>query len=511
VNILFLYPHPAEDRLVLYRRAARTLRDRFGHHVVFVYVGDHIQFDDGLPTEHFDSWVRKNRDVIARTSVRELEARFPASNLWRGIVTQRTLADYSYLGGSSSRARFSLDELEDYLKAVVMFYEDVIRRNGIQLAIAQAPDVIHAQMLYELALSLPFRAINQFYDPYWKRDGRYCIDQVTFSSSWLTKRYRALVQDYDRAVKPREAELRQIVQECIATDPRRVIGTQGWPTGIWGTIRSAIQGLRESRRHFSVYPLGIFEAYYKYSVWAKSKAWLTRLKNLVTRRLFVRWSTELPGRPFVFFGLHYQPEAVTLASAPVWSDMLAMVRMLSVSLPAGFQLVVKDHPIIGGLRSAAFYRAVTDLPNVVLLPESFPTTPLIEKADLVCTLNGTVGLQALLRGKLLLLFGRIYYDCIDGILRPPANLIDLPILLKDVLINRKVPDEQTRLRGLLAFTAAYREVIVSNEKMEYGETPEERGEGLAELIDHWIRVDLAETTEPTTAPRDPRSATKLAG
>lgn len=493
MRILFLYPHPAEDRLDQYRRAAVTLRDVFRHDVVFVHIGRPIAFDDDLPTEHFDAWVESNRARISQTSMIELERRFPLSNLWRAIVAQRTLADYSYVGGTFAMTKFPLEDIEYFLKAVVLFYEDVIRRYQIDVAVAHAPDVIHSQVLYELARSMPFRAINQYYDPYWKRDGRYCVDQVTFASSWLTKMHRQFMDDYDRSVLPREAELEQIVEQCIAADPRRVIATQGAPTNVFGAVRTALAALATNYSNFTVLPVDIIKSYYQHPLWGKTKAWLKRSRNLVERRVRVRWTSKLPARPYVLLALHYQPEAATLACAPVWSDMLAIVRMVSASLPSGFQLVVKDHPIIGGHRSAAFYRAATDLPNVLVVTEKLPTTPLIEGCKMLVTVGGTIGLQALLLRKPVLLFGHIYYDCVDGILRPPADLNDLPMLLKDVLVNGKVSDERLNRRSLLAFMAAYRAVIVSNPKMENPKSPAEQGEGLAELIDHWIRVDLAET------------------
>lgn len=502
MNILFLFPHPAVDRSAQYRAAARHLRDRWHHHVVFVYTGDRRHYDDDLSTEHFESWVEASTDLIERTTLHDLEREFPKSNLWRCLVAQRTLADYSYIGRSFPRARFTLEEIERYLKAVVLFYRHVIATHGIQLAVAHAPDQIHSHVLYELALSLPMRAINQYYDPYWKNDGRYCVDGVAYTSSWLKAQYDHLIAHYDTLVRPREAELEGEIARCLDTDPRQLLAAQRWPTSLRSAVRTSIAAIKEHPGHFTFRRMGIVEAYSRYPVWRHARAWLVRAWHLIDRRLFVRWSTGPSSRPFVFFGLHYQPESSTLARAPVWSDMLAIIRMLSASLPSGFQLIVKDHPIIGGLRSGAFYRAVTDLPNVALLPESYPTTPLIEGSAMVVSLTGTLGLQALMRDRPVLLLGSVYYDCLEGIIRPPANLNDLPLLLKDVLINGHEPDPERRHRSLLAFMGAYRAVIVTNQKMERGESPDVRGEGLAELIQHWITVDLAATaagnaSEPT--------------
>jgi hypothetical protein len=490
MNILFLYPHPAEDRLEWYRSAALALRDRFGHKVVFVYVGDKRHFSDSLPTEHFDSWVGTSRQDIEAARLIELERSFPASNLWRCMVSQRTLCDYSYLGGSFAWYQYPLSDIEFYLKAVVMFYANLVRKYEIEIAMAHAPDEIHSHALYELARSLPFVAINQYYDEYWNQGYRYVIDEVSFSSSVLRRRYRENLERYHERIFPIEREIEQDLLRCQTEDPRKIYTAAKWSTSVSGGIRTAAKAFFDDRRRFRWMKPTIMESYYKHHAPKKFKALIKRLSNLAVRRLFLQLDHALPDCPYVFFAPHYQPEATTLASSPVWSDMLAVIRILSVSLPAGFKLVVKDHPAIGGLRSPAFYRSILELPNAVLLSERFPTEPLIVNSAMVCTLSGTVGLQALMHGRQLLLFGHVYYDCIDGILRPPPDLNDLPMLMKDVLVNGKRPGPGQSRAALMSFMEAYRFVMTKNEKMEASSSPQARGDGLAELIHHWATVDL---------------------
>ncbi|MGH9668565.1 MAG: hypothetical protein ACRD3A_00440 [Terriglobales bacterium] len=65
-----------------------------------------------------------------------MERELLASNLWRGIVAQRSFADYSYVGPSYPVPSYRLDELELYLKAAVLFYRELIEKAGIELAVA---------------------------------------------------------------------------------------------------------------------------------------------------------------------------------------------------------------------------------------------------------------------------------------------------------------------------------------------------------------------------------------
>ncbi len=485
MNILFLYPHPAEKRLEIYREAALTLRDRFGHRVVFVHIGVKQRFDDNLTTEHFDGWVDSNRKFIETSSLLQLEKEFPRSNLWRSIIAQRTVTDYSYIGDSSPLQHRSLEEIEFWLKAVVLFYRHVLEKHSINLAVAHAPDCIHSLALYELARSRSFRAINQYYDPYWQQ-GRYVTDEVSYSSTVLNQCYRENLKDYERRVLPKEPELEQLLARCQAVDPRSVLVRQAWPTTLFTMFIASWKGVTSGWSRFRIGPVNILEGYYHPPLWPSVKAWATRTCNLLARRTLIHFSEQLPSRPFVLFAPHYQPEAATLAGAPVWSDMLGLGRLLSTSLPAGYQLVVKDHPLIGGYRAPYFYRQLSRLPNVIILPENYSSLELIRRCDLVATVGGTIGLQALIFGKPTLLFGPIYYGQVTGVLRPPADLNDLPDLLKDVLINHNFPQARERKRSLLAFLAAYKTLLVVNPKFEEGKTPKERGEGLAELINGWI-------------------------
>ena len=489
MKILFLYPHPAEDRCAMYRSASRVLEGRFGHQVVFVYIGEAHNYGDDIATEHFDSWVAENRDLIECTSVLDLERQFPQSNLWRSVVAQRTLADYSYIGDSFPVQHRSLEEIEYFLKSVVLFYRYVLDKYEIEVAMAHAPDVIHAHVLFELSLSRPFFTINQYYDPYWQK-GRYPVDDVSFSSSPLKMRYEKNMREYGSRVLLYERELEALLARCRLADPSRIVAGQGWPTSLLSTFLTSWKGLKTGWSSFVLRRGDPLEAYYLRPLRPALKAWLVRSRNLIARRMFFRFAHTPPRRPFVLFAPHYQPEAATLAAAPVWSDMLGLVRILSASLPAGYQLVVKDHPAIGGYRPTSFYREAARLPNVVLLPENYSSIELLQQCKMAATVTGTVGLQALLFGKPVLLFGPVYFDCVEGVIRPPADLNDLPMLMKDVLINGQLPSAEECRRSLLAFTAAYRDSLQFNWHMENGTTAEERGEGLAELIHQWIEHDL---------------------
>lgn len=100
-------------------------------------------------------------------------------------------------------------------------------------------------------------------------------------------------------------------------------------------------------------------------------------------------------RPFVFYPLHYEPEATTLVHGSYFEDQMTVVKNLARSLPAGWELVVKEHFYMRGQRRLGFYRELRSIPNLRLVPFSVPTNGLILGAELVSVISSTAGLEEL--------------------------------------------------------------------------------------------------------------------
>jgi Capsule polysaccharide biosynthesis protein len=117
---------------------------------------------------------------------------------------------------------------------------------------------------------------------------------------------------------------------------------------------------------------------------------------------------KLP-RKFVFYALQYTPESSINGLEPYYVDQLRVIDRLLLSLPNGYFLLVKEHPAMRGERSAAFYRVLRKRAGVVLVHPDANTPALIGKADLVCTVTGTIGLECFFLEKPCLMFGRSFF------------------------------------------------------------------------------------------------------
>jgi hypothetical protein len=123
--------------------------------------------------------------------------------------------------------------------------------------------------------------------------------------------------------------------------------------------------------------------------------------------------------PFVFVALQCEPERQTCPAGGVFGNQYLMIDMLSKLVPQGWKIYVKEHVSQFKVYQAAerakpveFYNMIASMPNVQLVPLTYTSFELIDKARASATVSGTVGWESVVRGKPTLLFGYAWYrDC----------------------------------------------------------------------------------------------------
>jgi len=114
---------------------------------------------------------------------------------------------------------------------------------------------------------------------------------------------------------------------------------------------------------------------------------------------------------YIYVALHYQPECTTSPMAGVFVDQILIVQLIASSLPDNIYIYVKEHPCqtLQG-RTLDFYKELTSISQVRLVPRQFNSFRLIENCLAVATATGTVGWESLFRQKPVLMFGRHFYQ-----------------------------------------------------------------------------------------------------
>jgi hypothetical protein len=127
---------------------------------------------------------------------------------------------------------------------------------------------------------------------------------------------------------------------------------------------------------------------------------------------------------YVFVAFHKDPEQALNYQAPFWSNQLNTAALLSGSLPAGYQLLLREHRRNIGRRPTDFYRQLLRMPGVVLIDGLDDQFKYIANAGLVVTENGSTGWEALMLGRRVLTLDNTFYDGakLAQRVRDPENL-----------------------------------------------------------------------------------------
>jgi len=137
--------------------------------------------------------------------------------------------------------------------------------------------------------------------------------------------------------------------------------------------------------------------------------------------------------PFIYYPMFAEPEKVILLGAPFWTNQLEIIKQISKSIPIGYSLFVKEHPMMFILwRKTSFYKEIRSLPNVVLIHPSVSSDELMENCSLVISTAGTSALESIFHGKSAITFVDTGLDMIPYV-HVLESINDLSSLIKNSL------------------------------------------------------------------------------
>ena len=121
---------------------------------------------------------------------------------------------------------------------------------------------------------------------------------------------------------------------------------------------------------------------------------------------------------FIYFPLQLQPEMTTSSLGDKFRDQLLAIEELARVLPDDVKIYVKENPKQGAYsRGPLFFHRLNRIPNVVFMPSFANTNTLIAHCQGVATITGTVGWEAVRKGKKAIVFGNTWYSSFPGIFR----------------------------------------------------------------------------------------------
>ena len=152
---------------------------------------------------------------------------------------------------------------------------------------------------------------------------------------------------------------------------------------------------------------------------------------------------ELGERPFVYFPLHVTDDYKIQRIIPHCVDQASIIELVAASLPQGYDVVIKEHPMSVGRNSIRLLRRLRARPNVRLVDPHTSSHELIRRSEAVAVISSTVGLEALLYDKPVLTLGQPFYSGY-GVTVDVDSFREIPEKLVEVLRFRPDPDRVAR-------------------------------------------------------------------
>ncbi|MEX0861705.1 hypothetical protein [Nitrosopumilus sp.] len=150
-------------------------------------------------------------------------------------------------------------------------------------------------------------------------------------------------------------------------------------------------------------------------------------------------NTNLPKKieqhlPFVYFPLHIEQERSLLLLAPYYTNQSEVIKNIAQSLPVGYKLVLKEHPMMFARcwRSISDYKQIMEIPNIIFLHPSADHTQLLKNCSLVVTISGTSSFDAAIYQKPSILFVDTAFSTLPSVFRL-KSLEDLHSVINQAL------------------------------------------------------------------------------
>lgn len=191
--------------------------------------------------------------------------------------------------------------------------------------------------------------------------------------------------------------------------------------------------------------------------------------------------------PFVYFPLGIVLERHILIGAPFHTNQIELIRNIVKSLPVGYRLLVKEHPVQKSRewRPISEYKQILEIPNVTLIHYSVSDKNLIQKSSLVFSVSGSTGFEAILKQKPVIVFGDAIYSylssvkkntSIENLSKDIRNSLDTKVdsinlsqyfsLLSQNLISFNFADFSREFYDRFAFNGGYNDVDIDETQLE---------------------------------------------
>lgn len=342
-------------------------------------------------------YLRKNWNTFQPYLLKEYEAKYECSPIWKYIYTDRFLVDRDY------------DYVVKITVGLFSFFENLFQNNAIDFYYSETIATLQCYIAYLVGKKYGVKYVAQMcargsfdstyhyfvneefqynarFDADYK-NASFTKDELEFASNFL--------DDFEKKDCPPPA------MQAVRTRPK--MDKQFWLAPIKYLYRRFDKDYNDpfSYMYYEGYK-HCMEPIVYYFHYKRSKKYYKKADYT---------------KKYVYFPLHYQPEASTCVCAEKYEKQLFFIDSWAKSLPADTILYVKEHYALLGHRDPHFYIDLQKYPNVVLIDPWESSRKLIEGACAVTTLTGTAGLEAIYLRKPVFVGGNSVYENAPGVIK----------------------------------------------------------------------------------------------
>ncbi|MCP5463731.1 MAG: hypothetical protein H7A33_01770 [Deltaproteobacteria bacterium] len=149
---------------------------------------------------------------------------------------------------------------------------------------------------------------------------------------------------------------------------------------------------------------------------------------------------------YVFFPLHFEPEVSLQVYGKPYQNQIELLRNISQNIPVHTKLVVKEHPRSLGFRPVSYYKKLLEIPNLYLVNPFLKGYQLVQHAQAVAVITGTIGFEAAIHGKPVMVFGNAPYQILPKSMVYEIDSLNSLAVDYQKLLEQHQYDEESLIR-----------------------------------------------------------------
>ena len=370
---------------------------------------------------------------ISTSTIRQIEAKYDTLPLVRALWSEMF------------QQRLSEPRLVRHMVSHFRFWETFLKRNNIDVLVTERPSILSTCVAWLVCQRLGVRFLAFIGIP--------LGDRLVISSSWqghfdgledaflnsspdiASSNYKKTMEYLEMMkVRPQKTNEALINMECARNVPGPLKKIKA--LGQWHEIPTKLR-LNQQQAKYYIYKSNK----QRFVNWLRLylNSWLYNGAHV-----FDDVSSARKERYFLM-PLHRLEEWSNYAFMGLgFSDQLGLVGQVSQCLPPGAWLYVKEHTGGFGEKPLSFYRQLKSCRQVHILSPYEDTFSLISGAEAIVTLGSTMGFEAILMGKPVILLGEPWYRNLPGVYK--AERPETIALLMQKASHLMVPTDEEKLR-----------------------------------------------------------------